>query len=187
VSKPGKARTTTWWAQDTPIGEIIVVSGAEGVHRVAFESRALERAMFVGDARERRDRAVARQFDEWFAGARHEFSLTVAWPDDLSPFARTTLETLVERVPWGETVSYGELAELAGRPRAARAVGSIMAGNPVPFVVPCHRVIAAGHRIGGYGGGRDAVPLKRWLLEREGVRFGSQSPATRALAIPSNP
>jgi methylated-DNA-[protein]-cysteine S-methyltransferase len=173
--------------QETPIGEIVVVSGAEGVHRVWFDTGALDRAAFVGDARERRDRAIARQFDEWFAGSRREFSVAVAWSDDLSPFARTVLETLTERVPWGETVSYGELAELAGRARAARAVGSIMAGNRVPFVVPCHRVIAAGHRIGGYGGGRGAVELKRWLLEREGVRFGSRSPATRALAIPSKP
>src|SRR4029079_13461685 len=127
----------------------------------------------VGAALAGRDRAVVRQLDEWFAGSRRRFSLAVAWPPDLSPFARTVLETLVDRVPWGETVSYGELAELAGRARAARAVGSIMAGNAVPFVIPCHRVIAAGHRIGGYGGGRDAVELKRWLLAREGVHFGS--------------
>jgi len=99
--------------------------------------------------------------------------------------ARTVLETLVAEVPWGETVSYGELAELSGRPRAARAVGRIMAGNVVPFVIPCHRVIAACGRIGGYGGGRDALGLKRWLLEREGVRIRGQCPPARAVAIPS--
>jgi methylated-DNA-[protein]-cysteine S-methyltransferase len=109
----------------------------------------------------------------------------VAWPTDLSAFARTVLETLAARVPWGETVSYGELAELAGRARAARAVGGIMAGNTVPFVVPCHRVIAAGGRIGGYGGGRDAIGLKRWLLAREGVQLRGCPPA-REVAIPSN-
>ena len=75
----------------------------------------------------------------------------------------------MEEVPWGEVVSYGELAGLAGRPRAARAVGSAMRNNPIPFVIPCHRVVAAGNRIGGYGGGRNAVALKRELLEREGV------------------
>ena len=64
---------------------------------------------------------------------------------------------------------YGELAVLSGRPRAARAVGSEMRNNPIPFVIPCHRVVAAGNRIGGYGGGRNAVALKRKLLEREGV------------------
>jgi urocanate hydratase len=72
-------------------------------------------------------------------------------------------------VGWGEVVTYGELAGMAGRPRAARAVGSAMRDNPLPFVIPCHRVVAAGGRIGGYGGGRNAVALKRRLLEREGV------------------
>jgi methylated-DNA-[protein]-cysteine S-methyltransferase len=176
-----------WWVQETPMGEIVAVAGADGVHRIWFDNGPVDVAAIVGDAKERRDRAVARQLDEWFAGTRHEFSLTVAWPEELSPFGRTVFETLVERVPWGETVSYGELAELSGRPRAARAVGSIMAGNLVPFVIPCHRVIAAGGRIGGYGGGRDAVGLKRWLLEREGVALRGQCPPARSVAIRSKP
>ena len=177
----------SFWTQATPIGEVAVVSGADGVHRIWFDTGTLDTATFAGDARARRDRTVARELDEWFAGSRREFSLPVAWPDDLAPFARTVLETLVAQVPWGETVAYGELAELAGRARAARAVGTIMAGNLVPFVVPCHRVIAAGHRIGGYGGGRNAIELKRWLLEREGVHFGTRSSAARERAIPSKP
>lgn len=180
---------TKWWRQGTPLGEVVVVVGDDGVERIWFDSSAgdgaLATAAVVGSARAGRDRAVARQIEEWFAGTRRSFSLAIAWPSDLSPFARTVLETLVERVPWGETVSYGELAELAGRPRAARAVGTIMAGNLVPFVIPCHRVVAAGGRIGGYGGGRNAVELKRWLLEREGVHFGRRSPAARGVAIPS--
>lgn len=179
-----------YWMQDTPLGEIVVVSGAAGVSRIWFDgpgAHAIDVASLVGDARQRRDRAVARELDDWFAAKRKSFSLTVDWPASLTPFARTVLETLVERVPWGETVSYGELAELAGKPRAARAVGTIMSTNTVPFVVPCHRVIAAGGRIGGYGGGRDAVELKRWLLAREGVCFGARSPAAREGAIPSKP
>jgi methylated-DNA-[protein]-cysteine S-methyltransferase len=116
----------------------------------------------------RPDRTVARQLDDWFAGKRHAFDL----PLDLSEiegFRRAVLETLVREVPWGEVVSYGELAGLAGRPRAARAVGSAMRNNRIPFVIPCHRVVAAGHKIGGYGGGRNAVAFKRELLAREGV------------------
>lgn len=180
----------TWWSQGTPVGEVIVVAGADGVHRIWFDSAAngaVATAAIVGSAREGRDRAISRQLDEWFAGKRRTFSVDIAWPDELSPFARTVLETLAARVPWGETVAYGELAELAGRARAARAVGSIMAGNRVPFVVPCHRVIAAGGRIGGYGGGRDAVELKRWLLDREGVHLGRRSSPARVRAIPSKP
>jgi methylated-DNA-[protein]-cysteine S-methyltransferase len=175
-----------WWAQESPVGDLVVVSGKEGVHRIGFRRDALDTAALVADARERRDREVARQLDEWFAGTRHAFTLSVAWPDDLTPFARTVLETLVARVPWGETVSYGELAELAGRAGAARAVGSIMAGVTVPFIVPCHRVIAAGGRIGGYGSGHHAIALKRLLLVREGVELRGY-PRAREVAIPSNP
>jgi methylated-DNA-[protein]-cysteine S-methyltransferase len=89
--------------------------------------------------------------------------------EGVSGFRRTVLETLANEVPWGETVSYGELASMAGRPRAARAAGSAMRNNPLPFVIPCHRVLAAGGKIGGYGGGANAIELKRALLAREGV------------------
>jgi methylated-DNA-[protein]-cysteine S-methyltransferase len=81
------------------------------------------------------------------------------------------LETLRREVPWGETVTYGELALMAGAPGAARAVGTTMATNPVPLVVPCHRVVASGGRIGGYGGGLHGVATKRTLLAREGLHF----------------
>jgi methylated-DNA-[protein]-cysteine S-methyltransferase len=114
------------------------------------------------------DREVARQLDDWFAARRHAFDLALDL-EGVDGFRRTVLETLVSEVPWGETVSYGELAVLAGRPRAARAVGSAMRHNPIPFVIPCHRVIAAGNKIGGYGGGSNAIPLKRALLARERV------------------
>jgi methylated-DNA-[protein]-cysteine S-methyltransferase len=79
------------------------------------------------------------------------------------------LDTLVRDVPWGETVTYGELADMVGAPRAARAVGNVMAHNPVPIVIPCHRVVAAGG-IGGYGVA--GVETKRSLLALEGVRVG---------------
>jgi len=177
---------STWWVQRSPVGDLVVVSGKEGVHRICFRRDALDTAALVADAREGRNRAVARQLDEWFAGTRQAFTVSVAWPDDLTPFARKVLETLVAWVPWGETVSYGELAELAGRAGAARAVGSIMAGVTVPFIVPCHRVIAAGGRIGGYGSGHHAIALKRWLLEREGVELRGY-PRAREVAIPSIP
>jgi methylated-DNA-[protein]-cysteine S-methyltransferase len=88
-------------------------------------------------------------------------------------FRRDVLDTLRKEVGWGETVSYGELAAMAGSPGAARAVGTIMARNPIPFVIPCHRVIAAGGRIGGYGGTAATqhanLAIKRTLLAREGV------------------
>jgi methylated-DNA-[protein]-cysteine S-methyltransferase len=114
------------------------------------------------------DRNIARQLDDWFAGARHAFDVQLDL-EGIEGFRRVALETLAREVGWGETVTYGELADLAGRPRAARAAGSAMRDNPLPFVIPCHRVVAAGGKIGGYGGGRNAIALKRSLLAREGV------------------
>lgn len=87
----------------------------------------------------------------------------------LTPFAREVLDTLWDAVPFGKTVSYGDLAALAGRPRAARAVGRIMSGNRWSLIIPAHRVVASGGKLGGYGG-EDGVTLKQWLLEREGWR-----------------
>jgi len=151
------------WRQPSPYGELTIVLTDAGVHEISLPGDDQPEITATNA-----DRAVARQLDDWFAGRRHAFDL----PLDLSEvdgFRRTVLETLAEEVPWGEVVSYGELAVLSGRPRAARAVGSAMRNNPIPFVIPCHRVVAAGNRIGGYGGGRNAVALKRALLAREGV------------------
>jgi methylated-DNA-[protein]-cysteine S-methyltransferase len=114
------------------------------------------------------DAVVKRELDALFAGQRQSVDVPLDL-DGIEGFRRKVLETLAHDVPWGETVSYGELASMAGRPRAARAVGSAMRHNPIPFVIPCHRVIAAGGKIGGYGGGRNAIALKRALLAREGV------------------
>jgi methylated-DNA-[protein]-cysteine S-methyltransferase len=151
------------WRQPSPYGELTVVLTDDGVHEISLPGDDQSEIEMT-----RADRAVGEQLDEWFAGRRHAFDLPLDL-SDVDGFRRVVLETLVREVPWGEVVSYGELAALAGRPRAARAVGSAMRNNPIPFVIPCHRVIAAGNKIGGYGGGRNAVALKRELLAREGV------------------
>jgi methylated-DNA-[protein]-cysteine S-methyltransferase len=156
------------WHQETPFGRVVVVTSEQGLRAIGLPGDDL--ADLVQNGEEERDDEVARRLDDWFAGRSHQPDV----PLDLSAvdgFRRAVLETLVREVGWGETVSYGELAEMAGRPRAARAVGTAMRSNPLPFVIPCHRVVAAGGRIGGYGGGRDAVALKRALLAREGVTF----------------
>ena len=151
------------WRQASPFGDVTVVVTEHGVREISLP----------GDDQPdgepgAPERAVARELDEWFAGKRHEFALALDL-EGIDGFKRTVLETLARDVAWGEVVTYGELAGMAGRPRAARAVGSAMRHNPLPFVIPCHRVVAAGGRIGGYGGGRNAVALKRELLAREGV------------------
>jgi methylated-DNA-[protein]-cysteine S-methyltransferase len=108
--------------------------------------------------------AVRRQLDEYFDGTRTQFEL----PVDLrhsAPFSREILKRLA-RVPHGETTTYGALARAAGRPHAARAVGTVMNRNPIPIVLPCHRVVGANGSLTGYAGGLDRKEL---LLKLEGA------------------
>ncbi len=161
----------TWWRQTTPIGPVTIVVGALGVRAIAFSDEHAETVL--RGAVPGRVRSVARELDEWFVGGRRHFECDIDLNDVAGPFARSVLETLTRDVGWGETVSYGELAAMAGSPRAARAVGTTMAHNPIPFMVPCHRVVAAGGKLGGYGGTNDgeaaSLAIKRWLLMHEGV------------------
>ncbi len=151
------------WRQPSPYGVVTVVTTVNGLHEISLPGDDQPDVTLT-----RPDARTARQLDEWFSGTRNDFDLALDL-DGIDGFRRRVLETLAAEVPWGETVTYGELAALAGRPRAARAAGSAMRNNPIPFVIPCHRVVAAGNKIGGYGGGRNAVELKRALLTREGV------------------
>ena len=154
-----------WWCQPTPIGELGIVVTAAAVQRISLPESEFDPPP---DAAEQRDDVIARQLDEYFDGARRRIDAEVDLSTMTGPFRRAVLETLRREVPWGETVTYGELAAMSGRPRAARAVGTAMASNPVPLLVPCHRVLAA-HGLGGSGGADGRPDLKRALLALEGV------------------
>jgi methylated-DNA-[protein]-cysteine S-methyltransferase len=104
---------------------------------------------------------VCRELDEYFAGERKEFTFPIQ--TEGSQFYQSVWHELV-RIPYGETITYGELARVVGKPGAARAVGAANGRNPIPIVIPCHRVVAAGGKLGGYGGG---LTLKRRLLDLE--------------------
>jgi len=106
---------------------------------------------------------VARQLDQYFRRERRDFELTLA-PRGTAFQQRVWQE--LQAIPYGATVSYAELAERVGNPGAYRAVGRANGTNPIPVVIPCHRVINVGGALGGYGGG---LPVKRALLELEGV------------------
>lgn len=113
--------------------------------------------------------ALADQVKRYFAGQKVGFTADIDW-SGYTPFQKRVLET-VRGIPYGAALTYGEVARLAGRPGAARAVGGVMRANRTPLVVPCHRVVAGGGALGGFGGG---LPLKRYLLELEGwCRDGS--------------
>jgi O-6-methylguanine DNA methyltransferase len=115
---------------------------------------------------------AAQQLEEYFAGKRREFDLPLDY--ETGGFERQVLSALA-RVPYGKTVSYGELASMAGSPRAARAVGNIMRQNPLLIVIPCHRVIGADGSLRGYGGLGSGLDNKSRLLELEGASLQPSS------------
>lgn len=156
---------------DSPIGPLLVAVTGAGLVRLAFEREdddailqdlADRVAPRVVRAPARLDE-VRRELDEYFDGRRDHFDLPLDWRLS-SGFRRTVLEHLYADVPYGRTVSYLELATIVGNPKASRAVGTAMATNPIPIVVPCHRVLRSGGQLGGYGGG---LPAKRHLLALE--------------------
>lgn len=106
---------------------------------------------------------VARQLDEFFAGRRTKFNLSLDWSLTVG-FTRKVLK-VTERIPFGKTMTYAQVAEKAGSPRGMRAAGNALGSNPIPIIVPCHRVLRSDGTVGGYGGGPDKKIL---LLELEG-------------------
>jgi methylated-DNA-[protein]-cysteine S-methyltransferase len=157
----------------SPLGRLLVVQGSHGIVRVGFADQPddavlAEVAAHLGPRIVGSDRELAATRDVLDAYFEGELD-TSALPIDLSlvtaPYRRAVLETLHREVPPGQVVTYGALARLTGHPKAARAVGSACAHNPVPIVVPCHRVLPGHGGIGGYGGGPER---KRALLELEG-------------------
>ena len=160
-----------WATVDSPLGPLLLAGTDAGLVKVGFgvEDAALEELAAhvsprVLEAPQRLDEA-RRELDEYFAGRRQAFELPLDWRLSRG-FRRTVLERLYAEVPFGRTVSYLELASKSGNPKASRAVGTAMATNPLPIVVPCHRVLRTGGALGGYGGGLDA---KRHLLALEGA------------------
>ena len=109
--------------------------------------------------------AAAAQLDEYFAGTRTAFDVPVKLIG--TEFQKAVWAELAS-LDFGEFISYGDLGRSTGRPSAGRAVGGAVGANPVPIIVPCHRVLASNHRITGYSGG-NGVPTKIWLLEHEGI------------------
>ncbi|MBO9627557.1 MAG: methylated-DNA--[protein]-cysteine S-methyltransferase [Microbacterium sp.] len=150
----------------TPVGVIGVVSDGTAITRVTWRSTAPVGADAAPDAL--LDEAIA-QLGAYFDGTLTAFDL----PIDLgvqTESTRAVLLALYDTVAHGESVTYGELAARSGTTIPARGIGAIMGANPVPLIVPCHRVVA-GDGLGGYSGGEPGQGLvtKRWLLEHEGV------------------
>ena len=157
---------------DTPVGRILLASTSRGLVKVAFpnqppdevlEQLAASISPRVMESPGRLDEA-RRELDRYFEGRLHDFEVPLDW--QLSHgFYRKVLRATAH-IPYGQTRSYTEMATRAGSPRAVRAAGSALGSNPLPIIVPCHRVLRSGGALGGYGGG---LETKQALLELEGA------------------
>jgi methylated-DNA-[protein]-cysteine S-methyltransferase len=159
---------------DTPVGRLLVAATPRGLVRVSFHGEAHEAVL--GELAERlsprvleapsRLDMVRRELEEYFEGGRREFDVPLDWSLTGSTFRRRVLERTA-KIPYGATASYRDVASAAGNERAVRAAGTALGANPIPIVVPCHRVLRSGGALGGYGGGLEA---KRFLLDLEAGR-----------------
>ncbi|MFK0265057.1 methylated-DNA--[protein]-cysteine S-methyltransferase [Streptomyces angustmyceticus] len=166
------------WARarlDTPIGPLLLAATEEGLVRVVFhaDERTARRELtrleqyFGGPPRAALPplATAAAELTAYFAGELRSFTVPLDWSLS-SGFSARVLQALAAGVPYGSVVGYQDLADRVGEPGAARAVGAAMGSNPLPVVVPCHRVVASDGGIGGFGGG---LETKRALLALEGV------------------
>jgi methylated-DNA-[protein]-cysteine S-methyltransferase len=155
---------------DSPFGTLHAAVTGRGLVRLAFPEENVD-AFLERLARKLSPRIVAspgsldpvrRELEEYFNGRRRDFDLKLDWAL-ITPFARRVLR-MTAAIPYGGHLSYAEVAAEAGSPRGARAAGNALGANPIPIVIPCHRVLHSGGGIGGYGGG---LERKRFLLELE--------------------
>lgn len=164
--------TRTWADCDTPLGRLTLTASELGLNGLFFPGHAPERRE-ADHCTQRLERA-ADQLSEYFAGTRRRFDLVI----DVSsgtPFQQAVWRELLS-IPYGETLSYGQLAARLGRPDRVRAVGAAIGRTPLPIIVPCHRVLAADGKLTGYLGG---LQRKQALLELEAaVRAGLGVPRT---------
>ena len=155
---------------DSPVGRLLLAATPAGLVRVAFEVEGFDGVLDTLATRlsprvlQAPDRlaAAAQEIEEYFAGTRTGFDLPLDF--SLSSGFRQLVQRHLTEIPYGRTESYGEVASLVGNPRAVRAVGSACATNPLPVVVPCHRVLRTGGALGGYVGG---LHVKTALLALE--------------------
>jgi methylated-DNA-[protein]-cysteine S-methyltransferase len=157
---------------DSPFGQLLVATTPRGLVKVGLPAYDAEETLEelaarisprVLEAPARLDEA-RRQLDLYFEGRLREFDLPLDW--QLSGGFRLRALRAIDRIPYGKTRSYTQIAASAGNERAVRAAGTACGSNPIPIVVPCHRVLRSGGALGGYGGG---LPMKEALLELEGV------------------
>ena len=167
-ARGGGRLSIAYAAVSSPIGDLLVACSPRGLLRIGLPAEDPDAVLgeLEGEASEAPNRvaAASRELDEYFAGRRREFTLPLDW-SNARGFRLRVLEAM-SRLPYGETVTYTELAARAGNARAPRAAGRACATNPIPIVVPCHRVVGSDGSLRGYTGG---LHYKEFLLRLEGV------------------
>ncbi|WP_119731117.1 methylated-DNA--[protein]-cysteine S-methyltransferase [Thermomonospora amylolytica] len=164
--------TVAFGTVDTPLGRMLVAVSETGVLSVDFHdspaarARTVERSGLVPVEDPGRTAAATERLAAYFAGELRDFALPIDWRLT-TRVQRQVLAGLYETVPYGSVVTYGRLGERSGTSVPARAIGQVMGANPIPVIVPCHRVVA-GNGLGGYSGGT-GLDVKRWLLTLEGA------------------
>ena len=159
--------------EDSPFGPLLLAVTPRGLVRLGLPSQDASELLEdlarrvsprVLEAPAQLDE-VRRELDLYFDGKLHDFNLSLDW--QLTDGFRGRVQRAIARIPYGQTRSYTEMASEAGNERAVRAAGTACGSNPIPIVVPCHRVLRSGGGLGGYGGG---LPMKEALLRLEGIR-----------------
>ncbi len=149
---------------DSPLGEMIIEAMGDTIVRIFLPPSGIKPQASIENAPSEIMR-TAQEITAYFNGEEGDKALPGKLLDglDVSNFTRRVLQKVAE-IPRGSTASYGEIAAMSGSPGAARAVGGVMASNPFPIIIPCHRVVRSDGGIGGFGGGRE---MKSWLLTFE--------------------
>ena len=157
--------TTFYRYHQTPVGTLLLASDGEYLQLLGFPTGAMKRRHDSDwEKNDEPFKAVIKQLDEYFDGSRQDFDLPLR-PQG-TEFQRRVWQAL-QQIPYGETRSYGELAKYVGNPKASRAVGAANGINPIPVIIPCHRVIGSNGKLTGFGGG---LETKAFLLNLEAKR-----------------
>jgi methylated-DNA-[protein]-cysteine S-methyltransferase len=145
----------------SPVGNLLISGNGSAITRISFTNK---KVVSIGTKNSELERAE-KQLNEYFSGKRKSFDLSLSL--DGTEFQKKVWNALMQ-IPYGETRSYKEVAEMIGSPKAHRAVGAAVKNNPIPIIIPCHRVIRSNGDIGEYSGGFD---IKRKLLQLEGFEI----------------
>ena len=174
IKTPSSTKTILGSVSPTPLGEVWAAVNQKGLWALEYQ---VSKAEFIQVCRQRglveieedegRSFPILKEVREYLEGSRREFTTPIDWTG-MTEF-QVKVRRAVMGIPYGETATYGEIAVQIGKPGTARAVGRANATNPIPFVIPCHRLVGADGSLRGYGGA-GGIETKRWLLEVEKSR-----------------